>query len=249
MTALLRPELFRRYYEATAARGHADNRDHYDRAAEGIMRRLRRWLPLDRNARCLDLACGCGETLYALQRDGFRNLTGVDVCAEELERARPYVSAALECVDALVYLRQAATASLDFVSALNFLEHLDKDELLAVLSEIARVLRPGGSLVAIVPNAVSPFCGISRHWDLTHEWAFVPNNFQQLAKLAGFAPSVEYRECGPEVHGLISGLRYLAWQSIRGAIALFLLVETASTKGGVYTIDMAVRLHSIEGHS
>jgi 2-polyprenyl-3-methyl-5-hydroxy-6-metoxy-1,4-benzoquinol methylase len=123
MSVMLKPELFRRYYETTAARGHVDGRNHYDHAARGIMRRLRRWLPANRESRCLDLACGCGEMLYALEREGFRNLTGVDICVEELEKARLHVGATLECVDALIYLRRAATASLDFVSALNFLEH------------------------------------------------------------------------------------------------------------------------------
>jgi len=249
MSALLKSELFERYFESTASRGHTDSLNHYNRAADGIMRRLRSWLPREASARFLDLACGCGEMLYALEREGFHHLTGVDICAEELENARLRVRATLQCMDALVYLRAAASASFDCVSALNFLEHLDKDQLLLVLREVARILRPGGTLIAIVPNALSPFCGISRHWDLTHEWAFTPNNFQQLAKVTGFASSIDYRECGPEVHGITSALRYVAWQGIRRAIGLFLLVETASTKGGIYTIDMAVRMHSLGGSS
>jgi SAM-dependent methyltransferase len=246
MSVLLKTEILRRYYETTAAHWHTDSRNHYDLAAKAILRHLGPLLPRDRDARVLDLACGCGEALYALQQDGFQNITGVDICAEELQKARPYLSATLECADALLYLRRAVTASFDFVSALNFLEHLERDRLLDVLCQIARVLRPGGTLVAIVPNALSPFCGISRYGDLSHEWAFAPDNWQQLAKLTGFSPSIEYRECGPKVHGPISTLRYAAWQAIRGAIALFLLIEAGSTKGGIYTMNMAVCLHTID---
>ena len=43
-------------------------------------------------------------------------------------------------------------------------------------------------------------------------------------------------------HGPISGARYLIWQLIRLGIAGWLLVELADRKGGVYTMDMLVRL-------
>ena len=132
--------------------------------------------------------------------------------------------------------------SFDFISAFNFLEHLPKDTLRDVLIETRRVLRPGGTLVAMVPNAISPFSGITRYWDITHEWAFTPNNFRQLAALTGWDPTVEFRECGPVPHGLVSGIRYLIWQAIRLGIAGWMLVELADRKGGVYTMDMLVRL-------
>jgi SAM-dependent methyltransferase len=130
----------------------------------------------------------------------------------------------------------------DFVTALNFFEHLSKDILLTVLHEIRRVLRPGGMLVAMVPNAISPFGGLTRYWDITHEWACVPNNFRQLAALTGFDSNVEFRECGPVVHGVYSAIRYLLWQVIRAGIAAWFLIEVAHPKGGVYTMDMLVQL-------
>jgi hypothetical protein len=94
----------------------------------------------------------------------------------------------------------------------------------------------------MVPNAISPFGTLTRHWDITHEWAFTPNNFRQLAELTNFDPEMEFRECGPVVHGLTSAIRYILWQGIRLAIATRFLVEVADTKGGIYTMDMLVRL-------
>jgi hypothetical protein len=94
----------------------------------------------------------------------------------------------------------------------------------------------------MVPNALSPFGTVTRYWDFTHEWAFTPNNFRQLAPLAGFSGDVEFRECGPVPHGVVSGTRWLLWQAIRALIKFYLLVEVADTKEGVYTMDMMVRL-------
>jgi SAM-dependent methyltransferase len=237
-------QIIQGYYKTTAERGHSHSCEYYERAAAGLYLRLKPWLPKDRQADCLDIACGCGELLYLLEKQGFRRGRGVDLCVEELERARSFVKSQLIEADGLDYLAQCEARSLDFITALNFLEHLSKDKLLATLREIRRVLRPGGTLVAMVPNAISPFGGLTRHWDMTHEWAFTPNNFRQLAALLSFDSHVNFRECGPAPHGIVSGIRYALWQVIRAGIATWFLIEVADTKGGIYTMDMLVRLHA-----
>jgi len=60
--------------------------------------------------------------------------------------------------------------------------------------------------------------------------------------LTGFAPEIEFREWGPDPHGLASGVRFVMWQILRLIIAGRLLVEVADRKGGIYTMDMLVRL-------
>jgi SAM-dependent methyltransferase len=240
--ASLNDEIAKLYYRTTSSRGHRRTREHYELASALLKRRLGPWTPQDKGARCLDLACGCGEMLYSLEREGIRNTVGIDICGEEIEEGRLFVTGDLIHSDVLQYLRETDCESFDFISAFNFFEHLPKDILRDVLVEVRRVLRSGGTLVAMVPNAISPFSGITRYWDITHEWAFSPNNFRQLAALTGFDPRMEFRECGPMPHGLISGIRYLVWQAIRLGIKGWLLVELADPKGGVYTMDMLVRL-------
>src|SRR5262252_8310236 len=130
MSLSLHDEITRRYYQTTAERSYVASREYYERAADGLMSRLRPWLPQDRGADCLDLACGCGEMLFLLERQGFRHTAGVALCEEELAQARPYVRGQLTHADVVEYLRQSKSASVDFVTALNFLEHLSKDTLL-----------------------------------------------------------------------------------------------------------------------
>lgn len=240
----LRDEVTQHYYRTTSSRGHQRTREHYDLAAALLKRRLGPWTPQLKEARCLDLGCGCGEMLYCLEREGIKNTAGVDLCREEIEEAKLFVGGNLVHSDVLEYLRQTESKSFDFITAFNFLEHLSKEYLRDVLLETLRVLRPGGTLVGMVPNSISPFSGITRYWDITHEWAFSPNNLRQLAALTGFDPILEFRECGPVPHGPISGIRYLIWQLIRLGIAGWLLVELADRKGSVYTMDMLMRLRA-----
>lgn len=238
----LETQIAAHYYQTTANRSHNVSVEHYENCSKGYFRNLRPWLPSNKDSRCLDLACGCGEFLYLLQSLGFKNTAGVDLCEEELQLAKLYVNSNLAKADVLDFLKTTQSESYDFVSALNLLEHLSKDKLLAVLIECRRILRPGGTLVAMVPNAVSPFGTVTRYWDITHECAFTANNFQQLASLAGFSSDIDVRECGPRVHGIVSGLRYLLWQMLRGGIAMWFLIEVGTIRGGVYTMDMLVRL-------
>lgn len=243
MSDLLHDRITTDYYKTTAARNFKPDLGPYERSAETFKRRLAGWLPKNRDARCLDIACGCGQMVYALEKLGYSNCAGVDLCQDELDMAALFTKAHYTCADVLEFLREAESESFEFISALNFLEHLSKDKLMLVLTEARRVLRPGGALVAIVPNAVSPFGTLTRHWDLTHEWAFTYANFGQLSALAGFDPKIDFRECGPVPHGFISMARYLLWQGIRLLIWSYFMIELADAKGSVYTMDMLVRLH------
>lgn len=218
-----------------------------DAYAAGLSRSLRQlkvhlgpWLPPP-EASVLDLGCGHGEWLRLLWERGGRDLTGVNLSEGELAVARSLVPAHFVQQDVLTFLG-SANRQWDVITAFHFLEHLTKDDLFRCMRGIARALAPNGVLLVMAPNALSPFCGITRHWDLTHEWAFTPPNFRQLAALSGFQPAVEFRECGPIPHGLLSTIRWLLWQWRRQTIRFWLLVETGSDKGGVYTMDVVVRL-------
>jgi SAM-dependent methyltransferase len=94
----------------------------------------------------LDLGCGTGALLEPLRRRGYRPL-GLDV--------RPEGLASVRARDPDAWLVQAEAdrlplrdGSVDAVVALDVLEHVDDGR---VLAEVARVLRPGGLLVASVP--------------------------------------------------------------------------------------------------
>lgn len=85
----------------------------------------------------LDVGCGTGANL-ALAGDGVRRL-GVDIHIEEL-------TPGMLQGDAMSLPLRAS--SVDVVLALDVLEHVDDD---AMLAEVARVMRDGGRLIATVP--------------------------------------------------------------------------------------------------
>jgi len=240
--------LMEQYYRRQVRPNGSDKWD-YDLCADSLYRLLASWLPKSKDAVCIDLGCGPGRMLYVLQRLGMRNLTGVDLCEAELHLAGQVVKAQLVHKDVLAFLRDLPDESVDFISAMNFLEHLDKDTLLATLKQCRRVLKAGGALVGLVPNATSPFGGATRYWDIAHQQSFTTSSLRQVGALAGFdADRTEFIEWGPRAHGLKSAVRVLLWKIIRLFIAVYLQIECRSLRGGIYTADMAFRM-SVPGES
>lgn len=230
----------RDYFASTSQSSVADRSVDYRALTAGLKRGLGDWLEVD-DKDVIDLGCGTGELSWLACNQKAREVVGVNLSEDEIKFAQPHVPAKFIHQDILTYLSDCTDESVDRIYALNILEHLTKDDLVAVLEQSQRCLRSGGQLIAMVPNATSPFGTMTRYWDITHILAFTPSSLRQLQRLCGFR-SIEFREWGPRPHGLTSTIRYLLWRVIRRIIWFRLMVETASGKGGIYTADMLFRL-------
>lgn len=229
------------YFRTTSASGSAASSSHFDASTRGLVRRLGPWLDV-KGKSVVDLGSGTGELCKCALESGAGKVVGVNLSAEEIEFAKAQCSADFVLSDIGSYLAGIPADSVDRIYALNILEHLGKDQLVGVLEGAHRALKPGGALVAMVPNATSPFGGMTRYWDFTHEIAFTPSSLNQLAKLVGFSKLPAFRECGPIPYGVVSSIRYVLWQVIRLGIKFRLMVELASTKSGIYTADLMFRM-------
>ncbi len=226
------------YFKITSAVNSQSG--NYESQTKGLKRGLGNWLDV-RDKTILDLGSGTGELCWLADRMGAANVVGVNLSQDEIDFAKSNVRATFICQDILEYLSQCPTDSVDVIFALNILEHLSKDDLVAVLDHSQRILKAGGHLIAMVPNATSTYGAMTRYWDITHLQAFTPSSVRQLMRLCGFS-AAEFREWGPRVHGLVSFFRFLLWQMIRAITFTRLLIETGSGKGGIYTADMLFRL-------
>jgi len=240
MTESVQNRVLKDYFQTTSAVGIAGKSQDYKQSTAGLKRALGNWLDIS-GKDIVDLGSGTGELCWLVHNHGARKVVGVNLCQEEIDFASQHVPVKFVNQDIVTFLSQQPDSSCDRIFALNIFEHLGKDEVVQILEESIRCLREGGQLVAMVPNATSPFGGMTRYWDITHQLAFTPSSVRQLMRLCGFARA-EFRELGPRPHGVISAIRYLLWQACRGMIWFRLMVETASGKGGIYTADMLFRL-------
>ncbi len=94
----------------------------------------------------LELGCGAGLPMTARLAIG-RRLTGIDISAEQIRRARRNVPGS-EFIQADLTTIGRPAASLDAVVAFYSLTHVPRDEHAALFARIRRWLRPGGVFIA-----------------------------------------------------------------------------------------------------
>lgn len=107
---------------------------------------------------CLDLGCGSGRLLPALA-ERFEHVTGVDVSPEMLSQARELIAGEVRVSLRLTDGRSLAglpDAAFHFVLANAVFIHCDAEVIEGLLSEVRRVLAPGGLFAGTFNSADPP---------------------------------------------------------------------------------------------
>jgi SAM-dependent methyltransferase len=115
--------------------------------------RMIRWLIerfAPRASRGLEIGCGTGYVLFAL-RDALpaARLSGSELHSAGLEHARHRHGTAVELFQ-MDARHSGLSSTLDLIGAFDVLEHIEEDT--RVLDEIHTMLKPGGILIATVPQ-------------------------------------------------------------------------------------------------
>lgn len=108
----------------------------------------------------LDIGCGGGALSSTLSRHGHA-VTGIDPDGDAIARAREGVPDA-RFEQATAEALPFADASLDAAVFLNALHHVPVPLMRQALSEVRRVLRPGGTLIVVEPLAEGSFFEVMR---------------------------------------------------------------------------------------
>jgi 2-polyprenyl-3-methyl-5-hydroxy-6-metoxy-1,4-benzoquinol methylase len=175
-------DLYRRYTSTTVLPEGTDARALLSWSRGYFRAHVAPWLPADRGAAIAEVGCGWGRYLAALAAAGYTRCEGVDVSEEQVAYARETMKLTnVTRGDAVTWL-EGRRGRFDCVLALDMLEHLDDDALVALAGAVREALRPGGVFVVHVPNALAPMSPL-RYADLTHVRAFTP-----AASRSSFAP-------------------------------------------------------------
>lgn len=114
--------------------------------------------------RAVDLGCGTGILLHPLAQR-YRRVVGIDLSPEMLhgyERERQPAGATVDLLCGDMTSLPFADASFDVVLCRSALHHMDDE--VAVLKEMGRILKPGGSLVVGEPANDFPLFRLARWW-------------------------------------------------------------------------------------
>jgi 2-polyprenyl-3-methyl-5-hydroxy-6-metoxy-1,4-benzoquinol methylase len=195
---------------------------------------FRNWFPARKDAAIADLACGNGTLLYLFEQQGYHNLSGVDLSPQQSKAAQARFPQ-VEEGDVFAFLERHKE-SFDLLTAIDLIEHFQKDEVLAFLDACYGALKPGGRLILQTPNAAALMPGYFRYGDFTHEVCFHDKILAQLLQLSHFE-QVEPREAGPIPTGYSMGstIRYALWQGVRLGVRAIRTIESGAPLTDVIT--------------
>ena len=192
-----------------------------------LERLVARHFPQARNAAILDLGCGHGALIHVARSLGYDNIGGVDASPSQVAAARRLGIDGVGEGEVFATIRAVPPGSLDAAICFDVIEHLDKDEIVALTDAVLAALKPGGRWIVHVPNGASPFAGAALYGDFTHELAFTTESLTQLALSSGFR-AVAFEEDAPIAHGLKSAARLALWNCFRALLQLYLRAETGA---------------------
>jgi SAM-dependent methyltransferase len=180
---------------------YADFVDRFRGSADEVTAKLAVYLPDVRRlvgtagGGVVDVGSGRGEWL-ALLRDAGIPGSGVDSNHALFEASQ---ARGLDVVhgDALAHLLGLPPGSVDVVTAFHVIEHLDVEELLALLAAAWHALRPGGCLLLETPNPSNlRMAACDFYNDPTHRSPLPPALTEYLVSASGFT-DVEIRPVNP----------------------------------------------------
>ncbi len=136
------------------------------------------------NGPCLDLGCGRGVWLQVLHEHGLAG-RGIDLNAAAAHEAQA-LGLDVQVGDALAWLQAQPDASALAITAFHLMEHLPFALRLALVTECARVLMPGGLLILETPNPENIWVATHTfHHDPTHSQPLTPDSLAFLVNYCG----------------------------------------------------------------
>lgn len=140
----------------------------------------------------LDIGCGRGEWLELLAEHG-RRANGIDLNEGMLAECRS-LGLEVQAAEACTHLAALPAGSLGAITAIHVVEHLRFAELVQLVDQCLRALRPGGVLILETPNPENLQVGACNFYmDPTHGNPLPPLLLDYLVQSRGFARSEIHR--------------------------------------------------------
>ena len=189
-------------------------------------------LPNDKESRILDMGCGFGGWLKFLKENGYENITGVEVGAEQNQFLKDKGFNVIKS-DMVEFLK-VTNNKYDVVTMFDVLEHFKKDEIVELIPLLKNIIEDDGGLIIRVPNGEAIFKGSIMYGDFTHETFFTSRSLKQVFNIFGFSDITTY-PVYPIKHGLKSTIRYYGYRFYEFIYKVGIIFETGGVNNFIST--------------
>jgi 2-polyprenyl-3-methyl-5-hydroxy-6-metoxy-1,4-benzoquinol methylase len=177
--------------------------------------------------RIYEAATGPGILQSWLKARSYQNVEGSDMSGTEAAIAAS-INPNVQHADSLAHLGSFTDGSFDAIVALDFLEHIPREDFRRFLDIAFAKLVPSGVLIMRGPNGDSPFVGLNLYNDPTHIWCYTSTSLTVLHRLAGFS-QIELADDTEHRFGNARGLKRLVRRTLRWTLAKYIKASTGIT--------------------
>jgi SAM-dependent methyltransferase len=172
---------YTRYYR----KWHPDTPEHYKEMQNYYKVFLAPYLPEEKDIKILEIGCGMGFCLLALQELGYKHIEGIDVDPGQIQVCKNKNLDVRLIQDSEEYLSNKQS-DYDLILAFDVLEHIYPEKQLPLVLAIFNILKRNGLFLCTVPNANSCLASRWRYIDWTHKSSFTECSLDFLLYNGGF---------------------------------------------------------------
>jgi 2-polyprenyl-3-methyl-5-hydroxy-6-metoxy-1,4-benzoquinol methylase len=193
----------------------------------------------EKTAKILDIGCGYGQLVKALQLAGWPQTEGIDLSPDMVSQAETFGVKGVQQADLLTFL-EAHKNTYDVITGMDIIEHFGKDELTELLMKVNAALKPDGVAVFRTPNTDAAFFTIYSYGDFTHENYMNGSSALQVMYNTGYKEAYVFAS-RIEVPGMFKELlRKALWKLTTLRYKLELFASGRSSKNIIFTPNMLV---------
>ncbi|MFM6021922.1 MAG: class I SAM-dependent methyltransferase, partial [Dolichospermum sp.] len=133
---------------------HSDTPEHIQSMKQYSLGLLSSFLPENKEIRILEVGCGMGFAMLALQDLGYSHIVGIDI---DYGQVQSCVQKGLNvtCVEDSTSYLYSHVNEYDLIVVLDVIEHITHANQLEFVRAICQALKPNGQIICTVPNANS----------------------------------------------------------------------------------------------
>ncbi|MCC6721826.1 MAG: class I SAM-dependent methyltransferase [Bacteroidia bacterium] len=141
--------------------------------------------PKNKNVEILDIGSGIGSLIMAAKENGYNNIIGIDISAEQVMIANKLgVGEVTE--GNLNDLINKSEKKFDLITGMDIIEHFSKDELVELIIKLKKLLSENGMVIFRTPNTDAHLGTVFANGDFTHECLLNKSSALQLMKSCGY---------------------------------------------------------------
>jgi 2-polyprenyl-3-methyl-5-hydroxy-6-metoxy-1,4-benzoquinol methylase len=198
-------------------------------------------IPGKKDLRILDIGCGFGAFLMLLLNKGYQSVEGIDISADQVEKAHELGLSQVYQADIFEFLGSGGQI-FDVITGIDIIEHFSKDELLKLLFLIRNSLAPGGIAIFRTPNMDAPLTSTYAWGDYTHQCLLNYSSARQLFLAAGYS---KVEVIGSYIHvngGLKEFFRKICWGLLSFELKLILFASGKSSREVLFTPNLLIKI-------